>query len=78
MIGDSAREHVLSAGMGRRRHGKACTFGTLYREVLYNSIVQNRQVVNGIRSSPVETYMKIRFYAPSGNYIVTTHGDFEY
>jgi hypothetical protein len=33
----------------------------------------NRWVVNGIGSSAIKTYMKIRFYVPSGNYIVTAH-----
>jgi hypothetical protein len=44
MIGDRAREHALSAGARRHRHRKACTFGMLYREMLYNSIVQ---MING-------------------------------
>jgi len=40
MIGDRARERALSAGARRRRRGKACAFGALYREVSCNSIVR--------------------------------------
>jgi hypothetical protein len=44
MIGDRAQECMLSAGARRRRRGKTCAFGVLYREVSYNSIVQ---MING-------------------------------
>jgi len=43
MIGNSAWEHALSASAGRRgcrkacKHGKACAFGVLCREVSHNS-----------------------------------------